>query len=134
MSSKPGRPPVSTSFKKGNTAALGNDKTLRISTWIEKALNKQIQELDPSANVEEYDRLLQAREFLANKLVKKAIKTKDDGMFNSLLREIMDRTEGKPTQPIDHTSKGERIFDNLTDEQLRSIAEGTAGTASEGTD
>ena len=108
MPSKPGRPPVSTSFKKGNTAALGNDKSTRLSTLIDKALDKQLKDLNPNT-MEGYDALMQAREMLATKLVKKAIMTKDDATFKSYFSEIADRTEGKALQRTDVTSDGEKM-------------------------
>lgn len=97
----------STSFKKGNTAALGNDKTIRLSTWIDKVLDEEIGE--DLATVEGYDSAMQKREFLARKYVNKTIKEKDVSIFRSLFSEIADRTEGKAKQYLDHTTDGEKI-------------------------
>ena len=95
-------------FKKGNSVAKGNDKSLRLSTWVNRVLDKQIKDLD-SSNLDEYEQLMQARELLATKLVKKALKTKDDATFKAYFQEIADRTEGRPQQSVDVTSLGKAV-------------------------
>ena len=80
-------------FQKGNKAALGNDKTIRVTTWVERELT------------ESYDELMTKAQKMATILVDKAIKEED----LSFIREVIDRTEGKPQQKVDHTSKGEKI-------------------------
>jgi hypothetical protein len=103
---------TSTSFKKGNTAALGNDKTLRLSTWIEKALDKPV----PST-LKGYEEGMTYREYLANEILNGAVVAPDPKTKLDYLKEIMDRTEGKPSQNInqDITSGGEKISFSLKD-------------------
>lgn len=98
---------TSTSFGKGNKASEGNDKTMRLSTWLEKELDSIVGE--DESTLEGYEKGMQNRQFLARKLVRKAKKAKDDAVFKGLFAEIADRTEGKPSQSIDHTSGGEKI-------------------------
>lgn len=97
VSTKPG------TFKKGNTAALGNDKTLRISTWIERELEEFYK--DPT---DKYGAAMTASRLIAKKVVRQAITMPGDVAL-PYIREVLDRTEGKPQQKIDHTSKGEKI-------------------------
>lgn len=73
--------------------AEGNDKTLRVSTWIERELN------------EPYDELMSKSKKMATILVDEAIAKKD----LNFMREVMDRTEGKPQQKTDITSGGEKL-------------------------
>ena len=107
MPSKPGRAPVSTSFKKGNTNALGNDKTQRFNTWLEKELNNELGE--QNATVLGYAQEMIRKQALAKKLVDKALKEKDSALFKTLFSEIADRTEGRPQQSVDVTSQGKQI-------------------------
>lgn len=102
MASKPGRPPVKTSFKKGNTASLGNDKTLRISTWIDKALDKPV-------DLEGYDQAMTARQAMAEDFVKQYFLATTIGDKSQVLDRLANRTEGMPKQSTDITSGGEKI-------------------------
>ena len=110
-------------FQKGNKIAKGNDKTIRLSTWIDKALDG-----DVPTDVSGYDEIISYRQFVAAKMVETTVTTKDPSIRLAYFKEIADRTEGRPSQPVDLTSKGERIFDGYTDEQLRALAEGRAST------
>ena len=85
-----------TSFKPGNTAALGNDKTIRITTWIDQELDRFIDEED--ATVLGYDNTIANRRAIARRLVKMALQAKDTNLAMQAIREVMDRTEGKPKQ------------------------------------
>lgn len=102
MPSKPGRPPVSTSFKKGNTASLGNMKEHRLSTQLDILLKKVNENKD-------YDTKLLNAQVLANKVFNTAMSTDDPRTLLDYFKEIADRTEGKPKQSTDVTSNGKTI-------------------------
>lgn len=104
MPSKPGRAPVSTSFKKGNTAALGNDKTLRLSNWLDKALDKEV-----VTTVDEYGAAITKRQLMAEELIQAYLDAKEPMVKKALFETIADRTEGKPHQTQDITSDGEKL-------------------------
>lgn len=121
MTSKPGRPPTKGSYKKGNQLAKGNDKTLRTSTWIEKFLDLEV----PKHMVDsiDYDEQITYRQHIAKRLLNTTVKSKKDEVALNYIKEVLDRTEGRPTQPIDHTSAGNPLGE-LSDEELeRRISE-----------
>lgn len=106
MPSKPGRPATKGSFKKGNQAALGNDKTLRLSTWLDKVLDQPVGDISTLSG---YEAAMQAREVLVRKFVKTAVETEDPATFKAYFDTAADRTEGKPKQQTDVTSNGETV-------------------------
>lgn len=71
-------------------------KEWRVSTWIEKELS-----------VEDYNAKVTNAQLIAKNLVAKAKANDPDALAH--MKEVMDRTEGKPQQNTDITSKGERI-------------------------
>ncbi len=85
----------STSFKKGQKAALGNDKTAKLSTFIEIALRnaKTVGELDEARSQAHAI----AEDFVNSYWDAKTITDK-----KAVFTELMDRTEGKASQPILH--------------------------------
>jgi hypothetical protein len=102
MPSKPGRPPVSTSFKPGNKASLGNMKEHRLSTQLDILL-KRVNEN------EDYDTKLLNAQVLAQKVFSTAMSTDDPRTLLDYFKEIADRTEGKAKQSTDLTSNGKTI-------------------------
>jgi hypothetical protein len=78
---------------KGNQIAKGNDKTTKLSTFIEKALERVI----PNS-LEEYNEIRTYRQQLAEKLVDTAILSDKPDVALAYIKEIADRTEGKPKQ------------------------------------
>lgn len=107
MASKLGRPAVSTSIKKGQKLALGNDKTQRLSTWIDRELSRSMPA--PDDTVQSYEDIVSKRQALAEKLVDTALKTRDDSIRLAYIKEIADRTEGRPQQSVDVTSLGKAV-------------------------
>lgn len=107
-------------FKKGNTAALGNDKTMRISTWIDKVLDEDMGDLAERLSLQGYERTMKKKEAAARKIVDRMLSSEDNGEFKALFQEVVDRTEGRPQQKIDHTTAG-RPFVGMTDEQLEEL-------------
>lgn len=91
-------------FQKGNKAALGNDKTMRLSTWIDKELDTLVPE---DISVDLYTAGMTKRQYLAQRLVLKAMTT-DKGDLD-YFKEIADRTEGKAMQKVDHTTLGKEM-------------------------
>lgn len=83
---------------------MGRDKTLSLTALIEKALGRVIPQ-----SVEEYDEIRTYRMGIAEKLVDTAYHSKDDSVVLAYIKEIADRTEGKPKQYSDITSGGEPI-------------------------
>lgn len=86
----------------------------RLSTWIEKALLELQEEKG-------YENKVTKAQILGSKIVARAMKEGDD--FMTVVKEIADRTEGKPQQKVDHTSGGEKlqvipILGGLTDQEL----------------
>lgn len=94
--SKPG------TFKKGNKAALGNDKTMRLSTWLDKALR------DP-ATAEEYGEAMSQMQAISTDMVKQYWKAKSALEKKAVFDTLADRTEGKAQQKIDHTTLGKEM-------------------------
>lgn len=111
-----------TSFKSGNKAAEGNDKTQRMSTYIEAALEKTLGELD-LGTMEGYETSMKIKEVLATKFIRRTLKAKDDSVFDKLMNSLMDRTEGKPKQAteISGPDGGPIELSNMTEEQLTAI-------------
>jgi len=85
---------------KGARIAKANDKTLRFTTFIEKALERVI----PNS-LEEYNEIRTYRQQLAEKLVDTAITSDEPGMALAYIKEIADRTEGKPKQSTELTGE-----------------------------
>lgn len=105
MPSKPGRPPVKTSFKPGNKAALGNDKTLNLSTWLKRELEKTT----------EYDQKMTIAKEVAASMIETLRTTKDVDTKLDYFKEISDRTEGKPKQSTSlENPDGTRLFEKIT--------------------
>jgi hypothetical protein len=92
----------SKSFKKGNVAALGNTKELRLSTQLDLLLKKA----NKRAGYEEQFSNAQA---LAEKVFNVAMNTEDPKTMLDYFKEIADRTEGRPKTSVDHTTLGEKM-------------------------
>jgi len=95
-----------TSFKKGDKAALGNDKTMSISEMLKHELNENVGDM---STVSGYDAELTRRRAISKKLIEKALREKESMVFKALFSEIADRTEGKALQRNDVTSDGEKM-------------------------
>jgi hypothetical protein len=100
----PNQRATSTSYKKG---VSGNPKgapakELRLSHVIEKKMRE-------IRNYEGYDEAVERVNFLAEKMITIAENTNDPAVLLSYIKEIADRTEGKPKQTSDVTSNGESI-------------------------
>lgn len=111
-------------FKPGNSDNLNGApiKELRPSEWVKKEL-KALTSLDINTKAG-YEESISHVEHIAKTLVKGASTISDPKIRLEYIKEVIDRVEGKPSQPIDHTSGGERIFSNMTDEQLRHLFQG----------
>ena len=93
-------------FKKGKSGNPNGApvKEMRIATWIEKELDQVVsRETDEHA----YEAQVSTRQYLAKTLVKRALEDRKDAL--DYAKEVIDRTEGKPHQSTDITSKGEKI-------------------------
>ncbi len=96
-------------FKEGKSGNPEGTKTKpkegRVSTWLLKELDKQAK-LDENTK-EGYESMVTNAQLLAEKIVKRALS--DDDQSLAYIKEVLDRTEGKPKQSTDITSKGEKI-------------------------
>lgn len=113
-------PHPSVVLPKGAQIAKGNDKTLRFTTFIEKALERVI----PNS-LEEYNEIRTYRQQLAEKLVDTAITSDEPGMALAYIKEIADRTEGKPKQSTELSGQVQIGVMNLTDAELIKIIDGS---------
>lgn len=106
------------SFQPGNKAALGNDKTQRLSTWIDKQLDKPA-----PTDLKGYEEGMTLRQLLAAQVVDTAVTTKDPNMKLAYVKEIADRTEGKPVQALEHSGAdgGPIEVTSLTNAELADI-------------
>ena len=102
MSSQPGRPANKGSFTPGNQAALGNDKTADISVFFKKALKE-------AKTLEEYEEARSQAEAMATDFVHSYWDAKNISEKKAVLDTIMDRTEGKAQQKVDHTTLGKEL-------------------------
>lgn len=104
----------STSFPKGTS---GNPKGApfkedRISTLINKELDKIIEERKSRGEGETYEEYvikMTKRQKIAQSIVDNAISNEDPELKYKYENMVVDRTEGKPQQSTDVTSKGESI-------------------------
>ena len=90
---------TSTSIKPGEKKALGNDKTLNVTTWLKVELE----------NVEDYGEKMKVAKRIAHDFVQTLMTTPDPALKLQYFKELMDRTEGKPKQSTDVTSGGNPI-------------------------
>lgn len=88
-------------FEKGKVSNPkgGVVKEMRISTWIEKVLDETDEDLSTRLG---YERALTKREILARKMVKVALDNDKEGTALDYIKEVLDRTEGKAKQTLDH--------------------------------
>jgi hypothetical protein len=81
----------STSFKPGNQVALGNDKTAKLSTFVQKALLK-------AKDLTEYENARTQAEAIAEDMVNSYWEAKNVIEKKAIFDTLADRTEGKPKQ------------------------------------
>jgi hypothetical protein len=97
---------TSTSFKKGQQAALGNDKTAKLSTLLEIALK--------SANTrKEYEQARTLGAAIATDFANSYWQAKTVQDKKAVFSELMDRTEGKATQPVLHGEDNDHPFTSI---------------------
>lgn len=104
--------PRGKSFTAGNAAAVGHGapvKEMRISTWIEKELDAVLGTQKEKELGHEYQAEVSRRQALARKLVNMALHKSNEMTSMAAIREVLDRTEGKPQQKVDHTTLGEKM-------------------------
>ena len=86
-----------TSVKPGQKLALGNDKTAKLSTFIELALKS-------AHTLGEYESARTKAQAMAEDFVNQYWEAKTVAEKKAVLDTIADRTEGKPKQQTDITS------------------------------
>lgn len=97
------------SFKPGNKAALGNDKTTRLSTLLDLELDKPMPK-----TVAEYDEIRSKRQAMAQELVDAYFTAKEPLVKKQIFDSIADRTEGKPKQATELTgANGSDLFSKV---------------------
>lgn len=108
-------------IKKGDKLALGNDKSLRLSTWVDKYLDDEIPNTLPG-----YVEGLTYRKYLSKKLLNLTAKMNDGLAFKAMFSEIRNTTEGMPKQSTEITGKdgGPIEFAKYSDEDLKKIING----------
>lgn len=95
-------------FGKGNKAALGNDKTLRLSTWLDKKLDEPI-------DIEGYDKTITFRQAMSQDMVHQYFKATEPLIKKQIFDTIADRTEGKPKQTNQlQNPDGSAVFEKVT--------------------
>jgi len=77
------------------------------------ALQQDLQDPDitPAKLREKYAAILQAR------LITDALSTKDEGKAATIIKDVLDRTEGKAVEKKEYTHR----FENMTDHELESV-------------
>ena len=103
-------------LKPGMKIAQGNDKTLRLSTWLDTELQRE------TGAVDSYGEKMTVAKELARDVINTARTTEDAKLKLDYFKEIADRTEGKPVQKQEITGKdGAPLFTEMSDEQLKEI-------------
>jgi hypothetical protein len=97
-----GRPATTGSIKKGEKLALGNDKTARLSTFIELALKS-------AKTLPEYEGIRSQAEAIATDFVDSYWKATTVLEKKAVLQEIADRTEGKARQQLPQDKEGNEV-------------------------
>ena len=100
----PGRPANRGSFKIGNVVNVGRDKSLNMTNWVERSLDRTV----PNT-VDEYGEAITYRKLLADKVIDTAAKTENEQTALAYIKEIMDRTEGKAMQRSQNTNMNVNI-------------------------
>lgn len=106
--------PRGKAFEKGHSVKSPGApvKEMRLSTWIEKELDNQLGRLHSAEldlGMQEYTEEVSRRQAIAKRLVNMALHKSDHQLALQAIKEIADRTEGKPQQKVDHTTRGESI-------------------------
>lgn len=119
MPSKPGRAPVSTSWKKGDKPALNNDKTAKLSVFFAKALKE-------AKTLTEYEGIRSQAEAIATDFVHSYWDAKTITDKKTVIEVLADRTEGKPKQitelsGIDGSPIEVDTIHTYSDEDLKNI-------------
>lgn len=98
-------------FAKGNNANPNGApvKEERLSTWIERELDRPAFDLREAKTMKEYEAAMTKRQRLARKIVDKTLSSDAIGDVLAGANFIANRTEGAPKQEIDHKSDGEKI-------------------------
>ncbi len=81
-------------FQKGNKLAESNAKELRLSTWVQKELERDYD----TSNLEGYEEKMAAVKVLARRIVDKALQAENLKDLIDGAEFIRDTTEGKPKQ------------------------------------
>ena len=79
----------------------------RISFWLQEELDKILSN-DESKRLG-YEQGLTMRQAVARRFLEIAMSKKDPSLALNAMKEAADRTEGRASQSIDHTSLGEKI-------------------------
>ncbi len=88
-------------FQKGNKLAESNAKELRLSTWVQKELERDYD----TSHLEGYEEKMAAVKVLARRIVDKALKAENLKDLIDGAEFIRDTTEGKPKQVQELTGK-----------------------------
>lgn len=75
-------------------------KEMRLSTWLEKELDEVLGKQKEAELGHEYQAEVSRRQAIARKLVNMALHKSDQMISMAAIREIADRTEGRPAQAL----------------------------------
>lgn len=90
-------PKTRTSFKKGNKAHEGYDKTLSLSNWLDRELKRELEDSD------DYGERMTVAKQIARDVISTLRTTENADTKLAYFKEIADRTEGKSKQSTEIT-------------------------------